>query len=126
MSQVADVRAFNRFYTQKIGVLDEGLLASAYSLAEVRVLWELARRQGGATATAIGRELGLDAGYLSRLLRGLSARRLVTRRRSADDKRQSLLSLTARGRRVFAELDGRSDRQVAALLARLDGAGRRA
>ena len=125
MSTVASVRAFNRFYTQKIGVLDEGLLKSAFSLAEVRVLWELAHRER-ATATEIRRDLGLDAGYLSRMLARLSARRLVTRSAARDDKRQSLLALTARGRRLFAELDVRSAEEIERLLRPLDNAGRHA
>ncbi len=124
MSQVADVRAFNRFYTQKIGVLEEGLLDSPYSLTEVRVLWELAHRPG-ATATVLGQALALDAGYLSRMLGKLEARRLVTRRPSPDDRRQILVTLTTRGKGVFAALDARSARQVARLLAGLDGAERR-
>ncbi len=125
MSSVAAVRAFNRFYTQKIGVLDEGLLASPYSLAEVRLLYELAQRgsggaAGGTTATELRRALGLDAGYLSRMVAKLAARRLVARRPSRADKRESLLSLTARGRSVFARLDARSDADVTRLLRPLD------
>jgi DNA-binding MarR family transcriptional regulator/GNAT superfamily N-acetyltransferase len=125
MLLVAAVRAFNRFYTQKIGVLQEGLLASSHSLTEVRVLWELAHRQQP-TATDLAGALGLDAGYLSRLLRRLETQRLLTRRPSLDDRRQSLLGLTARGRRLFATLDSRSERDVARLVGGLDGAGRRA
>jgi len=124
MSPVAAVRAFNRFYTQKIGVLDEGLLASPYSLAEVRVLYELAQRER-ATATALRQALDLDAGYLSRMVARLAARRLVTRRPSPDDKRESLLSLSARGREVFAKLDARSNADVARLIGPLDGGRRR-
>jgi DNA-binding MarR family transcriptional regulator/GNAT superfamily N-acetyltransferase len=119
MSVVADVRAFNRFYTQKIGVLDEGLLASPWSLAEVRVLWELAHREQP-TASALGQALGLDAGYLSRMLRKLEGKRLITRRRSTVDRRQSLLGLTARGKQVFAGLDARSSNEVRQLLKPLD------
>jgi DNA-binding MarR family transcriptional regulator/GNAT superfamily N-acetyltransferase len=124
MSPVAAVRAFNRFYTQKIGVLDEGLLASPYSLAEVRVLYELAQREH-ATATVLRQALGLDAGYLSRMVARLAARRLVTRRPSPDDRRESLLSLSARGREVFAKLDARSNAGVAQLIGPLDGGRRR-
>ena len=125
MSTVAAVRAFNRFYTHKIGVLDEGLLASAYSLAEVRVLWELAQRKQ-ATATELRRDLGLDAGYLSRILATLESRRLLTRKPAPDDKRHQLLALTARGRRVFNGLDVRSADEIERLLRPLDGAARRA
>jgi DNA-binding MarR family transcriptional regulator/GNAT superfamily N-acetyltransferase len=125
MSTVAAVRRFNRFYTQKIGVLDEGLLASAYSLTEVRVLWELAQRKD-ATATELRRDLGLDAGYLSRILATLESRRLVTRKPSPDDKRHQLLGLSARGRRVFNGLDVRSADEIERLLRPLDGAARRA
>src|SRR5438552_1323871 len=95
--QIQRIRAFNRFYTRIVGALDEGHLASAFSLAEVRVLFEVAHRER-ATATEVGRELGLDAGYLSRLLRGLSRRRVLRRSRSATDGRQSHLELTAAGR----------------------------
>ena len=125
MSTVAAVRAFNRFYTQKIGVLDEGLLASPYSLAEARVLWELAER-GTATATALRRDLGLDAGYLSRIVAALERRQLVTRRTARDDKRHVLVGLTARGRRVFHGLDVRSAEQIERLLRPLGAPGRRA
>jgi DNA-binding MarR family transcriptional regulator/ribosomal protein S18 acetylase RimI-like enzyme len=129
MSSVAAVRAFNRFYTQKIGVLDEGLLASLYSLTEVRLLYELAQRDrgddsAGTTATELRRALGLDAGYLSRMVAKLAARRLLARRPSRADKRESRLSLTARGRGVFARLDARSDAEVKRLLGPLDRSGR--
>ena len=96
MSTVAAVRAFNRFYTQRIGVLDDGLLHSRFSLPEVRVLWELAHRRV-ATATELRRDLGLDAGYLSRILSTLKAQQLLSRRAAPDDKRNQLLSLSARG-----------------------------
>lgn len=112
---VSAVRAFNRFYTQKIGVLTEGLLQSPFTLPEVRILWELAHRRD-ATATELSRQLGMDPGYTSRILHTLVRRRLVTRRRSLDDKRQSLLALTARGRSSFALLDARSSRQVSQML----------
>jgi len=123
MSAVAAVRAFNRFYTQKIGVLEEGLLHSSYSLPEVRVLWELAHR-AVATAKELRHELGLDAGYLSRLLATLEARHLVTRKPAADDKRRVLLSLSARGKRVFSALDVRSAEEIERLMRPLDAGGR--
>ncbi len=116
------VRRFNRFYTRRIGVLQEGLLQSPYSLAEARVLYELAHREGPAAAE-LGRDLGLDAGYLSRILRGLRRRGLVDRRASEADGRRSLLGLTRRGRAAFATLDERSGREVGAMLEALPPRG---
>lgn len=119
--RVDAVRRFNRFYTRQIGVLQEGLLRSPFSLTEARVIYEIARRDDP-TAAALARELGLDGGYLSRILRGFRARRLVERRPSRADGRQSLLSLTRRGRAAFALLDERSRRETGAMLGRLPSA----
>lgn len=116
--RVAAARRFNRFYTRTIGVLHEGAYDSPFSLTEVRVLYELAHRDQP-TATELGRELGLDAGYLSRILRGFEKHGLVVKTRSPADGRQSHLALTAQGRRVFAPLNARSHDEVAALLGRL-------
>jgi DNA-binding MarR family transcriptional regulator/GNAT superfamily N-acetyltransferase len=115
--QVSAIRAFNRFYTRKIGVVD-GMASSPFSLAEARVLYELAHREQP-TATDIRKELGLDAGYMSRILRDFERRRLVTREQSKTDERQRFLSLTTKGRRAFAPLDERSNRDVAATLEEL-------
>ncbi len=115
---VGEVRRFNRFYTKQIGVLHDGLLKSPFSLSEVRVLYEVAHREKP-TARDLGKELGLDAGYLSRVLGSFERRGLVRRERSAVDGRQSLLSLTLKGRKVFSPLDARSDEEVAAMLARV-------
>jgi len=109
------LRAFNRFYTRRIGVLGEKLLSSRFSLTESRVLWELAH-EPGLTATALVQRLQLDAGYLSRLLASLRERGLVKAERAAHDGRQTLLSLSAAGRRAFAPLDKRSQQQAAELL----------
>src|SRR5437867_4198005 len=116
--RVEAARRFNRYYTRKIGVLHEGAYRSPFSLTEVRVLYELAHGDAP-TATALGRDLGLDAGYLSRILRGFERRGLVLKTRSATDGRQSHLSLTAQGRKVFAPLNARSHDEVAAMLGRL-------
>jgi len=116
--RVAAVLRFNRFYTRQIGVLRKTFLDSPYSLAEARVLYEIA--SGGApTASAIGRALDLDAGYLSRVLRDFEKRGLIQRRVSASDARQSHLALSARGRKSFAPLDRRSQRDTEAMLGRL-------
>jgi len=116
--RVDAVRRFNRFYTKQIGVLHEGLLGSQFSLTEVRVLYELAQRKKP-TATELGNELGLDPGYLSRILRGFEKRGLVEKTPSKADGRQNLLSLTERGRKTFAPLNARSHEEVAALLGTL-------
>ena len=122
--RVDAVRRFNRLYTRRIGALRPGLLDSPFSLAEARLLYELAHRERPAAAE-LARDLGLDAGYLSRLLRGLERRRLISRERSKSDARQSLLSLTAAGRRTFATLDTRSSAEVRAMLGKLSDAGQR-
>lgn len=111
---IAALRAFNRFYTRKIGVID-GTASSPFSLAEARVLYELAHRDRP-TATDIRSELGLDAGYLSRILREFERRKLITRVKSKSDERHKFLSLTGKGRKVFLPLDKRTDRDVAAML----------
>jgi len=116
--QVAAVRGFNRFYTRKIGVLREGVLASPFSLSEVRVLYELAHRKT-TTAAELGRDLGLDAGYLSRILRRFAQRGLVSRRRSNSDGRETQLALTPRGGEAFAPLNRRQIDEVQTLLAEL-------
>jgi DNA-binding MarR family transcriptional regulator/GNAT superfamily N-acetyltransferase len=112
---VAAVRRFNRFYTRRIGVLDEGHLHSEFSLAEVRVLYELAHRES-ATAAEIVADLDLDPGYLSRMLSGFERRRLVARVASRRDGRQTDLRLTAKGRTVFRGLDTRAHKAIEALL----------
>jgi DNA-binding MarR family transcriptional regulator/predicted GNAT family acetyltransferase len=116
--RVADLRRFNRFYTQRIGVLEEGLLDSPFSLTQARVLYELASAEPP-TAAQLGRQLGLDRGYLSRILRGFERRGLVCRTPSPNDRRLGLLSLTLSGRSAFAELDARSQAAIGALLSDL-------
>ena len=116
--RIAAVRGFNRFYTQRIGVLQAAWLDSPFSLTEARVLYELKARSG-TTATDIARELGLDAGYLSRILRRFQKLRLIKKEISPADARQSFLTLTEDGRKAFAPLETRSNRDVAAMLAKL-------
>lgn len=113
--RIADLRRFNRFYTQKIGVLAEGLLKSPFSLSEARVLYELAHEEP-LTATRLGTQLGLDPGYLSRILRSFERRGLIRRTPSQSDRRLRLLSLTAQGRAAFAMLDASSHDQAGAML----------
>lgn len=122
-SQTEAVRRFNRFYTRQIGVLDEGLLASPFTLTQARVLFELGTRKA-VTASAIGELLGLDAGYLSRLVQGFMAQGLLTRKPSKEDGRQWLLSLTGEGRKAFRELDRMSQRLTESHLSRLSEPGR--
>src|SRR5579863_8068411 len=116
--RVEAVRHFNRFYTKRIGVLSEGLLDSAFSLAEARVLYELASRDG-LSATEIGRGLDLDPGYLSRILRGFAKRRLVRMEPDEADRRRRRLRLTKQGRAALAPLETRSQSAIGAMLRKL-------
>jgi DNA-binding MarR family transcriptional regulator/GNAT superfamily N-acetyltransferase len=116
--QIAAVRRFNRYYTRQIGVLRKTFLDSPYSLAEARVLYEIASRPAP-TASDITRSLDLDAGYLSRVLRNFERRGLIRKRASAKDGRQSHLTLTPRGKKSFMPLDARSQRDTAAMLGKL-------
>jgi DNA-binding MarR family transcriptional regulator/GNAT superfamily N-acetyltransferase len=121
---VEAVRRFNRFYTQKIGVLHEGLLSSPFSLTEVRVLYELAHRQHP-TASELARDLGLDAGYLSRVLHSFKKRGLIDRKSSDTDGRQSLLWLTEEGKQTFVPLNARSRDEIGAMLSNLSSDGQK-
>lgn len=122
--QIAAVRAFNRFYTRKLGIIEPKLYDSPWTLQEARIIYEIAQRPN-CSATDLVRELRLDAGFLSRTLQALQRRQIVTRRPSRTDRRANQLALTAKGRAAFAELDGRSRSEVAGLLGELD-AGKRA
>jgi len=117
------VRRFNRFYTRRVGALRAGLLGSPYPLPEARLVYEIGHR-GRCTASELAAELDLDAGYLSRLLRGLRRRGLVAAERTAEDARASALSLTGKGRRAYALLDSRSRDEVSAMLRGLPGGER--
>ncbi|MEO9190798.1 MAG: bifunctional helix-turn-helix transcriptional regulator/GNAT family N-acetyltransferase [Acetobacteraceae bacterium] len=113
--RIAAIRRFNRFYTRWIGILQEGLLRSRFSLAETRVLYELAHRSDAA-ATELGRDLGLDAGYLSRILAQFEEDGLIARVPSAKDRRRSVLSLTNEGAAAFAPLDEGAREEIAGLI----------
>ncbi|MBI4566230.1 MAG: MarR family transcriptional regulator [Planctomycetes bacterium] len=114
-SRIQEIRRFNRFYTAQIGLLRKGLLKRSFSLTEVRMLYELARRDRP-TATEIGRHLGLDGGYVSRILAKFARSGLISKRPSEMDGRHSLLQLTRKGRAVFADFDARANSQVLKML----------
>lgn len=120
--RIAAVRRFTRFYTRQIGLLHEHLLDTPFSMTEARLLWELAHREPS-TATALGADLGLDAGYLSRILRRFAENGLISRKATPADARQNLIAITAKGRKAFAPLNQGSRDQVAAMLEALDPAG---
>jgi DNA-binding MarR family transcriptional regulator/N-acetylglutamate synthase-like GNAT family acetyltransferase len=119
--RVGAIRHFNRFYTRKIGVLQEGLLGSRLSLTEGRVLYELAQR-ASATASELAQELGLDTGYMSRILKRFERRDVIEKRVSPRDGRQNILTLTNRGREMFAAINARSREEIVALLGALEPA----
>ena len=124
--RVASVRAFNRFYTRVIGVLDEGLLRTPYSLTEARVLYELQARPGALDVGELRDAVAIDAGYLSRILARFDEQGLVRREPSGADARRRLVRLTRRGRAEAGTLDRRSATEAGALLAGLgDGEQRR-
>jgi DNA-binding MarR family transcriptional regulator/predicted GNAT family N-acyltransferase len=118
MNRVDAVRRFNRFYTRRIGALQAHFLGRPFSLPEARVLYELGQRRE-CTATALGADLGLDLGYLSRLLQGLKRQKMVHGERAQHDARQTKLSLTTKGRNAYLQLDARSREEVAGMLAKL-------
>jgi len=123
-TQIARVRAFNRDYTRRIGVLSEGLLDSPYSLTQVRVMYEIAHRSG-VTAGELAEGLDLDRGYLSRMLKGFETRKLLVRTPAPEDGRRQHLRMTPAGMRVFAPLEKRSQEQVRGMLTALDEERRR-
>lgn len=112
------VRRFNRFYTQQIGVLTDSYLDSPFSLTEARVIYELAHHDA-TTATQLSNDLGLDPGYLSRMLRQFSKQDLVEKQQSPNDGRQSLLRLTDQGKAAFAALNARSHNDFVQMLSAL-------
>src|ERR1700730_12177523 len=118
-NRVAIVRRFSRFYTRRTGVLHEGLLGSPLSLTEGRVIWELAQR-AQATASELAAGLGLDAGYLSRILAGFEQKGLIERRPSEHDGRRLIIALGETGQALYATINARSHEAVAALLGKLD------
>jgi len=115
---VAAVRHFNRFYTQKIGLLNRHFLRSPFSLTEGRVLYELAHHRE-TTASELATDLGLDSGYLSRILRDFQDRRFIVRKPSRNDGRKSLLRLTDKGERAFASINAASQRDIGVMLGAL-------
>jgi DNA-binding MarR family transcriptional regulator/N-acetylglutamate synthase-like GNAT family acetyltransferase len=117
-TRIAAVRRFSRFYTRKLGVLAPRYLQTSFSLTEGRVLYELAHRDG-LTARDLGDWLGIDAGYLSRMLKGFARRGLIRRSRSTRDGREFALEITSAGRKAFGPLDRRSQAEVGAILGAL-------
>jgi len=115
LKRIDAVRQFNRFYTQKIGVLHEGLLSSPFSLTEVRVLYELAHRERP-VASEVGKDLGLDPGYLSRILSSFKTKGFIDSKPSEQDGRQSILRLTEKGKMAFAPLNDRARDEIGILL----------
>ena len=118
LKRIDAVRQFNRFYTQKIGVLHEGLLSSPFSLTEVRVLYELAHRERP-VASEVGKDLGLDPGYLSRILSSFKAKGFINSKPSEQDGRQSILRLTEKGKTAFAPHNDRARDEIGTLLGAL-------
>jgi len=123
LNDVADIRSFNRFYTQKIGVMHENVYGRPMSLTEARVLYEVAHGER-MTGSQIAAALALDPGYISRILKHFEKQKFVRRTTGADDRRKSVLTLTAKGAHEFARISRRSDDQVAKMIASLTAADR--
>jgi len=122
--RVQSVRRFNRLYTQRIGLLKRDYLDGAYSLTHVRVLYELAQRED-ATASALGAKLGIDLGYLSRILRRFEKDKLLVRTRGSRDGRQTLLNLSARGRGLYEHYQARAGEEMHTLIGRMSESDQR-
>ncbi|HEY2822405.1 MAG TPA: helix-turn-helix domain-containing GNAT family N-acetyltransferase [Candidatus Acidoferrum sp.] len=123
-SCVEGVRRFSRFYTRRIGLLQEEFLGTDFSLTEGRVLYELEHKQES-TAAAVGAALAIDAGYLSRILSSFEKKKLISKTPSPTDRRQSIVALTALGRKAFAPLEARSDEQVGKMISTLAASKKR-
>jgi DNA-binding MarR family transcriptional regulator/N-acetylglutamate synthase-like GNAT family acetyltransferase len=121
INSIAATRHFNRFYTQKIGVLEEKVYDRPWSLTEACVLYELANR-AGVTAAQLASDLGIDPGYLSRVLGRFETRKLLRRATRSDDRRKSVLTLTEKGKQEFARIDKRSSDQIAEMIDKLSPA----
>ncbi len=122
MPHTEQVRSFNRFYTKQIGLLREGLLQSPFSLTQARVIYELGSAPG-ARSSELVETLGLDPGYLSRLLKSFEDQGLIKRWTSKQDRRVNLVSLTSKGRKEFEKLNTQSEAEIGGMLAALSGAG---
>src|SRR5215210_6205013 len=120
-ARIAAVRRFSRFYTRQLGLLQENLVHTRFSLAQARVLYELANRDS-VTASELAADLNLDHGYLSRILRHFAEDGLLAKKRATNDARQSVITITAKGREAFAPLNKGSHDQVAAMLEKLSAA----
>ena len=117
---IRDIRAFNRFYTDIIGLVDQHILNSRYSLPEVRIMYEM-YYHGAATANEIIRLIQIDKGYLSRILMKFKREKLISKKRALNDGRSVILGLTAKGRIAFEKLDGASHAQISEILNHLPG-----
>jgi DNA-binding MarR family transcriptional regulator/N-acetylglutamate synthase-like GNAT family acetyltransferase len=121
--QIDAFRAFNRFYTRQIGLLNRTLLESSFSLTQARILFELANREQ-ATASDLMEDLGIDRGYLSRTLHAFEKQGLLQRKKSSEDSRQRFLKLTSKGKKLFSSLNHRSVVQAKDLLKKVPEAER--
>src|SRR2546421_1556683 len=117
-ARIAAIRRFSRFYPRQLGLLQESLVHTPFSLTEARVLYELAHRDT-VTASELAADLDLDHGYLSRILRRFAEDGLLAKKRAPDDGRQSVITITAKGRKAFAPLNKGSHDQVTAMLEKL-------
>ena len=115
-NQIAQIRSFNRFYTSVIGLLDKHYLNSEFSLAEVRILYEMYHQPGGITASTLIELLNLDKGYLSRILLRLEKKKLIKKRKSVHDRRSFYLCLSPHGKNIFEKLNAASQEQAIQLL----------
>ena len=116
--RIVAIRRFNRSYTRVIGVLNESMLGGDFTLSETRVLYEIGA-SGPLTAATLSRDLGLDTGYLSRILAHFDRKNLLLRTRDHQDARRSILSLTDEGRATLDRLEANASADIARLLASL-------